>query len=310
VAFAANLLIFKVTQMINKNIYILYPAGYTGTYLNWIIQKSEKSRAQFTVDDPISVDKNAHQHIKIPTHQSLTKTLAWTIYNKPPVGTIFSINVYNDPDDFIVRAAYAVQTILRFDPNPVIINIHDDNNPDIRKFAALNMVKKWPLFLDAVGVWHNDYNPFKDADRTRAFDWLLRNWETLILNNPPLNREEVKWNLDKHRQWVNIRHTKAPNEVTHDQYCIPTEIPDTVYDLSVKSTVDEDFIDQVERMLISANCGDFNFEHVRKFHPTFVKNQENTQWFNDIAVFRQTGVVSDFLNSHLLSQVFVQLEKK
>jgi hypothetical protein len=293
----------------NKNIYILYPAGYTGTYLNWIINRSEKSSATVTVDNPISNDKNAHQHIKIPTHQSLSKTLTWIIYNKPKFGKIFPINVFENQDDFNVRAAYAVQTILRFDPDPVIINIHDNNDPDIQKFAALNMVKKWPLFLDAAGVWHNNYNPFKDIDRARAFSWLLENWKSLIPNNPPLNRNEVLWNLDKHKKWFNLRNAKSPEEVTCDQYCIPSEIPRSVYDINVKHTVEENFIDLVENILISSDCGNFNFDYVRKFHSIFVKSQENTQWFVDIDIFRKTGLVTDFLNDHLLSQVFVQLEK-
>lgn len=296
--------------MLRKNVYLLYPAGYTGNYINWIINVSDKHLAEHAVKDPITQAGNTHGHIRIPTHQNFNKTMTWMLYNQPKEKKIYPINVIESSKDYPVKAAYAVQNILRFDSDPVIINIHDNNDLDIRKFAAINMVTKWSVYLQVQALWHNDYNPLVDPDENKAIDWLADNWKTAIVNNPPLNRDEVNWHLQKQNRWFELRHNQAPWEVTQDQYLLPHAIPDSVYDISVKDITQHDFIYKIADILEHNNVADFNFEHVHNFHSTFVEKQPNLVWFDDIDFFRKTGTASPWLLSHRLTRAFLLEEGK
>jgi len=295
--------------MLKKNIYLTYPAGYTGNYINWIIHRSE--RDLHTVDQPVTGEMNTHHHVRIPTHQNFNKTMTWMIYNKPQDCMVYPINTIEDNVDYVTKTAYAVQNILRFDADPVIINIHDNNDDDIRKFAAINMVKKWSIYLDVKGLWHNEYNPYNDPDEDAAVAYLRDNWRDYIKNNPPVNTGEVQWHLDRQNEWFRLRNEKAPHEVTTDYYHIPKSIPDnTVYDVCVKDTIADNFIDTISGILYNSDCGDFDFAAARDFHPTFIESQTNKRWFEDIQTFRSTGTVSDWLMSDILTKSFVFEEKK
>lgn len=296
--------------MLKKNIYLTYPAGYTGSYINWLIHVSDRDLTQHTVRDPMTDVSNTHAHVRIPTHQNFNKTMTWILYNRPVEKKVFPINTVENEKDYPVKAAYAVQNILRFDPDPVIINIHDNNDLDTRKFAAINMATKWGIYLDVKGLWKDDYNPFHDPDQEKAVDWLVNHWKELIPNNPPLNRGEVEWHLKKQRRWFELRNGQASWEVTQDQYLLPESIPSTVYDVNVKDTVSAEFIDIIGDILQDSGAGDFDFSYAKEFHPTFVQRQPNRVWFDDIETYRATGEVSAFLDSNILTRAFVREESR
>lgn len=296
--------------MLKKNIYLTYPAGYTGSYINWIIHVSDRDLSKHTVPDPVTSVGNTHGHVRIPTHQNFNKTITWMLYNRPTEKKVYPINTVEDDKNYPVKCAYAVQNILRFDPAPVIINIHDNDDLDTRKFAAINMVTKWGIYLDVKGIWNNDYNPFRDPDDTKAVEWLSRHWHDLIPNNPRLNQGEVLWHLEKQKKWFELRNEEAPWEVTTEQYLLPDNIPDTVYDICVKDTVSDNFIDIVCGILDSSGAGEFDFSYARKFHPTFISRQTNKTWFNDIEAYRKTGEISEFLMSNRLTRAFLLEENR
>jgi len=296
--------------MLKKNIYLTYPAGYTGSYINWLIHISDKDLSLSTVSDPVTEVGNTHAHVRLPTHQNFNKTMTWILYNQPKTKKVYPINTVESEKDYPVKAAYAVQNILRFDPDPVIINIHDNNDLDTRKFAAINMVTKWSIYLDVKGLWKGDYNPFRDDNDTRAVNWLAENWKELIPNNLPLNRDEVNWHLTNQRKWFELRNKEAPWEVTQDQYLLPCEIPSTVYNVNVKDTVSDQFIDIISTILLDSGAGDFDFSYAQSFHPTFVERQKNRAWFADIETYRKTKLTSDFLLSNRLTRAFLLTENQ
>jgi len=41
-----------------KNIYLIYPPGYSGSYVSWCLSKSEAGSKDTTVDDPINPTNN------------------------------------------------------------------------------------------------------------------------------------------------------------------------------------------------------------------------------------------------------------
>jgi hypothetical protein len=44
--------------MLHKNVYLIYPPGYSGSYLSWCLSKSEKDLSTITVDDPLNISDN------------------------------------------------------------------------------------------------------------------------------------------------------------------------------------------------------------------------------------------------------------
>ena len=47
--------------MLQKNVYILYPPGYCGSYINWAIHASDKELQKITVKDPLN-NKNSAKY--------------------------------------------------------------------------------------------------------------------------------------------------------------------------------------------------------------------------------------------------------
>ena len=80
-----------LSRMQTKNVYILFPAGYSGTYLSWCLDKSELSSKDIIIDDPINKIKSdkyggsgtCHQYHRYPTHGSIDHVMSWLILNQP-----------------------------------------------------------------------------------------------------------------------------------------------------------------------------------------------------------------------------------
>lgn len=294
--------------MLTKNIYILYPAGYMGTYLNWIISKSDQDLEKATVPDPLTVANNAHQHIKKPTHQSWDKTLTWIAYNRPEEKLIYSINC-REENNYRVHAAFAAQNILRMDPDPVIINLHDRSQSDLIKFGAINMFTKWPSYMSANAVWHNDYDPGSDSDIIRARNWLYLNWQKSNPGNPKINVDEILYNLNAHKKWFDIRAEIAPMEVDTEQYHIPLDISDkNIYDIGIDEIVSDNFIDTFGKILEESQCGNFDFSYADKFHCQYQSKQSTLAWFDAIDLARNEHKFSQWFNTNAITQSMFLLE--
>ena len=101
-----------------KNVYILFPAGYSGTYLSWCLDKSESSVSINTVDDPINKTKSdkyggagtCHIYQRHPTHGSIDHIMSWLILNQPKDKRNYLINVWS-----WAQVTKTINSILNFD---------------------------------------------------------------------------------------------------------------------------------------------------------------------------------------------------
>jgi hypothetical protein len=293
--------------MFNQNVYIIYPAGYMGTYINWMLCASEKQTQAGTVLSPVTATGTAHNHLKIPTHQSWAKTLTWIAYNRPTGKRVYSINARYDKN-YHDTSEYAIQNIMRIDDNPVIINCHDSGNLDQQKFGALNMFTKWPTYISARGVWHKEYNPSDDTNIIRARNWLLDHWLELNPGNRPINPDIVMYNLDAHRAWYQIRVQTAALELTPDQYLIPDKMPNALLDVALSSIVSPDFPNIMQQWVETLDLGDWDFTRANEYHSTYVASQVNLKWFECIRAFRKDQTIDPWLLSNAMSQAFLLME--
>lgn len=293
--------------MINKNIYITYPAGYMGTYINWLISISDQKLRQSTVTDPLTANHNAHGHTKYPTHLSWSKALTWMAKNRPAHPLIYALNTRNH-SDYHLTTEYAMQNIMRIDSNPVFINCHDNDNDDVKKFGALNMFRKWPTFISAISVWHNDYNPAADTDVIRARNWLMHHWKTLNPGNRPVNPEIVMYNLKGHRDWLSIRRQTAPAEITDEQYLVPDTMPTHLVEIPITDIIEPNFVDELAKSLAPCELGNLDWSYARSYHSRYVEAQDNRHWFRSIEQFRTSGLVDQWFFGDAMSQAFLLLE--
>jgi len=305
--------------MFKKNIYLLYPAGYCGTYINWALHRSEQTMSATTVDNPINTNSNslselggygsAHRHIKSPSHQTFYHHLRWMLYNRPTDTRIYSLGVF-DSDDYGTRAAFAMQFILRSDPECFFINLHHGNDLDTKKYGAINNLHKWPVSFVANKFWKQHH-----IDGTRddtVIDLAVRNnlieyWASEFPMNGPMNRNEVEINLNNGRAWFEIRHDRNPNEIKREEYLTPdsTDAWQNFCEFDIKDILQPNFVDHLEQAIAKSNTGTYDFSYVRKFHDTYVANQQSAQWFADIENFRRTGQCSKYLLHSNLTQAFV-----
>jgi hypothetical protein len=294
--------------MLNQNIYIIYPAGYMGTYINWMLSVSEKQQNANTVLNPLTESTTAHNHLKIPTHLGWAGLLTWIAYNRPTNNRIYALNCSRH-SDYHLTPEYAIQNIMRIDDNPVFINCHDSGDLDQMKFGTLNMFTKWPTFVSAMLVWqHNKYNPATDFDTIRARNWLLDHWTELNPGNLPINPDIVLYNLKGHRNWYNIRKETAPLEITPDQYLIPAMMSESLLDVSLHDIVSPEFPSKIQSWVESIELGDWNFDHAINYHSIYVTAQDNLKWFDSITQFRTSRTVNPWLLKNAMSQAFLLME--
>lgn len=306
--------------MFNRNLYFLYPAGYMGTYLSWVLHKSEVSSADTTINWPINTvaDPNskeggfgtAHLHIKSPTHLGFDHMIRWILFNKPQNPQIFTMSCCRYTNsDYRKRPEFAIQYMSRFDPLASFVNIHADDDMDSIKFGCLNTLSKWPIYFKATGVWL-DFG-FDSAKDDTVIDlsirnFFIKNWKDKFPTNAKTaNREEVKINLDNGQKFFDVRHSNNPIEVPESQYLVPTidDVWKNVHEFTLKDIMSDNFIDLVETRL--GHTGTYDFTYAKKFHPTYVEHQVNLQWFKDINAFRESGVLTDYLLKTNLAQAFV-----
>lgn len=277
-----------------------------GTYLNWIIQVSDKQGN--AVLNPVTENANAHNHIKRPTHQVILKHGIWRLLNKPQEKLVHCVHTTSTAEDYTARSAWAAYFILLSDPDPVIINIHDNNDDDIYKFGALNTYTKWKPFLKTREVWLPELFSKALAGDTPP-EFLAENWKKIFQNNSPLNMEEVYFNLDKQRAWLDIRIQESPDEVFENEYNISRDIkPNTIFDINMTDIMKANFIDKFAEILALTDSAEYDFTYAKEYHQTYVKAQNNFLLFDAIKKFREDGVRVDWWDTNPLTKSFFILE--
>jgi len=318
--------------MFNNNFYILSPPGYYGTYVSWILYKSNKVTSSSTVDNPMNLSQTtqfggvgtAHGHIKEPTHITWSRILTWRVLNQSYDNRVFVINSGHAINRFENQNLsmeeenhfMALLGIHPADRNPTFINMCSSSDADEEKYGIITQMLKWPTYF--LAVWRLDLQIKKQFPEFDAFacnniksrNFFVKNYEWMFRVNNEVSEQEIDRIKTIMNHWYTVRHQYQPHEVNEDQYV--SKFAAKVINVHLNDVLSNDFIDKLQAMLITrgVDLSEFNFDHCKEFHPTFLRKQLYTPWFNDIKQLRESGVYSDFLDSHAIIQAISLLEYK
>jgi uncharacterized protein Usg len=288
--------------MLQKNIYLFYPAGFSGTYVGWALSKCDLDLAKITVDDPVNHSNSAklggvgtsHLHTRIPTHQGFFHHVAWQRWNRPTDPKIYNICTYNKD---IVHERI-INEILYQDPNGILIRIHNDNNPIIQSFGNINAVTKWPTFLASM-MSDAPWDPYNLTDNKVFRNWAVTNKEN-FWDAYPIRMHALNIEIKNKSQWYAVRNQKQPHEVNTDTYCVPDkQVFDRIYEFSCFDIVRPGFIPILQNILDTSGSSDnYSIDKVREFHKTYIDAQTNLKWFTSFHKWKKTGQLDEYLTSH------------
>lgn len=313
--------------MLKKNVYILYPAGYFGTYINWSINISDTDLAKDTVKNPINkIPSDArggvgtsHLHVKIPSHQPILHHVAWVMYNRPTEFKVYNINQgQNSP----VSTEQTIALLLNADPDSVFINIHNGLDQDIANFGNINAFTKWPMQMairkldKGFGLKEELYqiDPFNCSDDLNFRNLMATNSKELSRQQVPVDENKLRILVDRDKQWYDLRNKYQPHEINEDTYINPTTYSDNkflsrIFELSCLDVVKPSFPSMLSILLKELDiCTKPEITHLEKFHQNFIDAQKNLQWFDSINHWRKTRELNDFLKSHMGIQGLVIAE--
>jgi hypothetical protein len=311
--------------MLQKNVYLLYPPGYSGSYINWAINISDADQKSITVDNPINTVTSdrlggagtSHLHTRIPTHQGLDRHLTWVLYNKPTDKRVYIINAARD------QISECISMISMYDPTGIFVNIHNDNNSEIGAYSVINCVTKWPTFIDIRLLYknldrksvHESFNPFDCANDRLFRNWAVKNNRTFFKHNHKLSLEVLNKELEKHAQWYVIRNRVQPHEVNPETYIDQVDLTGRIFEVSCVDICKDSFLDWFEQFMNASQISSkYNTDQVRQIHPAYCEAQPNLQWFDSIIKWQQTGQIDSYLTSHsiieaqLLTYMFQEQE--
>lgn len=309
--------------MLRKNVYILYPAGYFGTYLNWAINISDRDLATSTVKNPINKESSdirggagtSHMHVKIPSHQPFMNHVAWVMYNQPIEYKVYNINQgQNGEINNPISTERFISVILNSDPDCIFINIHNGLDKDIANFGNINAVTKWPTQMAIRQIFgtlgHNKelykIDPFNCADDLNFRNLVVTTSKDLFRQQVPIDKDALQIMLEKDMQWYELRNRLQPHEVNEETYINPKTYVDNkaylsrIFELSCLEIVTDSFPVVFSKFLKDFDiCTDPDTTHLEHFHQEFINAQSNLQWFNSIRRWRETKELDDFLKSHM-----------
>lgn len=293
--------------MLTKNVYILYPAGYSGSYVNWAIHASDDDLCKLTVESPINLNPDpkyggigtSHLHHRIPTHQSIKQHLPWMILNKPVDKKVYILNTGKDD------IAEVFCSILGYDKDPIFIVVHDNNDMDIRSYGHINCSTKWPVFFAATHAMFDKkltFNPFDCADDINFRNLVAQDLVGFRDLHPLESRilDQVKAHYQNYLNWFRARNLHNPHEVNEDYYidrpCFPENC---VFQLSCRDIVTENFPDILDKILQQSQClSSFDTNRIVSVHQQYIASQKNLQWFESLHKWKQTGQIDQYLLSH------------
>ena len=291
--------------MLKKNVYLVYPAGYGGNYVNWALSISDLDTRQTCVQNPINTNKSnlhggvgtSHLHERVPTHQGYSTHVNWVLYNRPTEPKIYIINA----EDALV--SNIIVELFSHDPTGVVICIHNNDNEIIKSYSEINMVTKWPTFI--AGRWAaTGIKPVFDPYNIDPKSYIFRNW---AVDNPEfmwhfgkLDKQQILDLASRKQEWYRVRHLHQPHEVNTSTYLVPDNaILDRVYQLSSLDVASDRLPGIIEDILGTSGISDnYNTEYLKQFHHNYVDVQTNLQWFDSYQHWEQTGELDEYLTSH------------
>jgi hypothetical protein len=290
----------KLKSMLIKNVYIVFPPGYSGSYLDWAIQCTDLDLANTIVQDPINQSDSlqfggvgtAHKHTKIPTHQNFVYHTNWLVYNRPTTPHIYSINCSSNPEQDIAQ-------IINYDPTGIIIRIHDNNDDYIASYGFINCITKWPTFLlansEPVRPVHLEFDPFNCSSDRAARNQLL----SFAFTSPRLNYSLIETHVTRYKDWYEHRNTYNPHEVNEKTYVTNHSLENRIFELSCLDIASMDFLNILENIMIKSQISDnVNLDYIKHFHHNYVDAQVNLEWFSSIYNWKQTGNLNNYITSH------------
>jgi hypothetical protein len=299
----------------NKNIFFIFPPGYSGNYLQWICNVSEASKTEFTVKDPLLPNGTSHGFVRRPTHTGVFNILNWIIKNQPTSPQTYILFANISKQSWIDHPAHAAYRLLKSYPNGLIVNIYANSN-DEAIVGALNSYTKWT-------TWMHDQTAFGPS-RTPAFDWeggknniislddrnwLFENWRTFFsLNDQPFNWGELTYNIEGFRQWYKVRKELEPAETDADQFNNFETFPtNNIIDVKLGDIYNQHFFENTELFswLDTQHAGEFDWNYAKQYHQKYIAAQDNLRWFTDINVMRNHKQVSKWLLKHSFGQALV-----
>jgi hypothetical protein len=312
--------------MLKKNVYLLYPPGYSGSYVNWAIHISDLDCRDSTVADPINTAVSAqfggigtaHHHVRIPTHQGYQLTLHWMARNQPTEPKVYIINESNQKyKNKYYGTDSAISQILQHDPTGIIIPITHNNNWKVASYGYINGVIKWPTRIVAdskLGGYQIPFDAFNCAADPVARNWFVSKDQNLDSGNP-VDYDYVNRLITNYLGWYQCRNSFQPHEVNSETYIDQIDITDRIFELNCYDISTERFVSQFADIMNRAQISDrFDLEHVIQNHHRYCQAQKHLQWFESIKQWENTGQLDHYLLSHscveacVIKHIFKTLE--
>ena len=291
--------------MLTKNIYILYPAGYSGSYISWAINISDKDLYSSTVKNPINKSTSAqfggqgtsHNHVRIPTHQGIYQHLAWVIYNRPTDKKIYIIN------DSSSSVYSSIRSIMQSDPTGVFVVIHNNSDTDVDAYGTINCITKWPTFCEArLQLLDSDprekmFSWFESSKDYRNF--IVKNYSSFFSTMEKLDYSTLNKQVSKAVNWYQARNKFHPHEVNESTYVSNFSLENRIFDISCHDIASDYFPQWLENFMINSVVSDaYDCQYATNYHDNYIKAQPNLKWFDSIKEWEDSGKLNSYLTSH------------
>jgi hypothetical protein len=290
--------------MLTKNVYLLYPPGYSGSYVNWAINISDQDRVEYTVKNPINISNSeklggsgtSHLHVRVPTHQAYSQHVNWMLLNRPVDPGVYIINSVADQNNYIISE------LVQHDPTGIIINIHNGSDPMIDGYGAINSALKWPVRYLAGFALEGLMLPFDPFNC--ASDIVFRNWAVSTeCGHNPVDYQKVNQYIQRYLNWYHVRHTYHAHEVNKNTYITNIDLNNQVFELSCLDIATPNFIKILLDIMNRSQCSDnYDLTYLQEFHKNYIDAQENLQWFESVKQWTKTGQLDQYLQSHAIIQ--------
>jgi hypothetical protein len=307
--------------MLQKNVYILYPPGYCGSYINWAIHASDTELQKTTVKDPLNNQNSekyggsgtSHLHARIPTHQGFDHHLSWVIYNRPVDSRVYLIST----DTGYEAIYHAIKIISQADPTGVFVSVHNNNCPAVDAFGTINCVTKWPTFAEIMTLqypMHDTFDAYNCAQDRTFRNYVVKNNYKFFRHNCILDHDLLsKKHIDKQENWYKIRHRAQPHEVNESMYIVNVDLSNRLFEISCRDICSDVFCTWFDNFMKCSQASTAYDQHtVETYHPSYIKAQKNLQWFDSLEAWKQTGQLDDYLLSHSIieSQLILEIFKQ
>lgn len=302
-----------------QNIYLLYPPGYSGSYISWCLHKSNTKTSEETINNPLNLSENekfggkgtSHLHQRIPTHLVIENLIGWLIKNKPSDKKIYLLNSIS-----YQQTLNTIAVIQSFDDNPIIIQIAT-NDFDYRHFGYIQSYSKWSVFYKFKILTENYYqyniNLSDDLPPIVIRNTLVKHFDLFedIPNIIDFSAEDEIMNYHKRRRqreinWYNVRSKAHPHEVNDSQFFVNLDLfPKNFFVIKLEEIMSINFIDILESLILNLDIDTYNFTYCKNFHKTYIDAQSNLQYLEDIKKFRNENELSNFLCGSPIVQAVV-----